>query len=191
MREEKLMNNLLDEMESDVKTPTIGDNSLKEMSDLCAEQAAIEEEIKQLEEQVKAKSKAARKLSQEIIPAKMQELGLESLTLKDGSSVKVKQLVQASIPVKYREEAFKWLRDNGHGDLIKNQVSATFGKGEDSSANEFIDKINSLGYEPTQKVWVEPMTLKAFVREQINEGSELPMDKFGVFVGAETKISKT
>ena len=41
------MSNLLADMEADVKTPTIGDNSLKEMSDLCAEQAAIEEEIKQ------------------------------------------------------------------------------------------------------------------------------------------------
>ena len=191
MREEKLMNNLLDEMESDVKTPNIGDNSLKEMANLCAEQAALEDEMKQLEEQLKAKAKAARKLSQEIIPAKMSELGLESLTLKDGSSVKVKQLVQASIPVKYREEVFEWLRDNGHGDLIKNQVSATFGKGEDDSASNFIDKIEELGYQPNQKVWVEPMTLKAFVREQIARGSELPMDKFGVFVGAETKISKT
>ena len=81
------MNSLLEDMEADVTTPTIGDNSLKEMSDLCAEQAAIEEEIRQLEEQLKAKAKAARKLSQEIIPAKMQELGLESLTLKDGSAV--------------------------------------------------------------------------------------------------------
>jgi len=186
-----IVNNLLDKMESDVNTPNIGDNSLKEMADLCAEQAALEDEMKQLEEQLKAKAKAARKLSQEIIPAKMSELGLESLTLKDGSSVKVKQLVQASIPVKYREEAFQWLRDNGHGDLIKNQVSATFGKGEDDSASNFIDKIEELGYQPNQKVWVEPMTLKAFVREQIAGGSEIPMDKFGVFVGAETKISKT
>ena len=137
------MNNLLEDMEADVTTPTIGDNSLKEMADLCAEQASLEEEMRQLEEQLKAKAKAARKLSQEIIPAKMSELGLESLTLKDGSSVKVKQLVQASIPVRHREEAFKWLRDNGHGDLIKNQVSATFGKGEDQSANEFIDKIST------------------------------------------------
>ena len=185
------MSNLLDEMESDVTMPTIGDNSLKEMADLCAEQASLQEEMRQLEEQLKAKSNAVLKLSREIIPAKMQELGLESLTLKDGSSVKVKQLVQASIPVPRREEAFKWLRDNGHGDLIKNQVSATFGKGEDQSANEFIDNINSLGYEHIQKVWVEPMTLKAFVREQIAEGTELPMDTFGVFVGAETKISKT
>ena len=120
----------------------------------------------------------------------MQELGLESLTLKDGSAVKVKQLVQASIPVRHRETAFQWLRDRGHGDLIKNQISAEFGKGEDQSAGKFIDNIKSLGYEPKQKVWVEPMTLKAFVREQIAEGVDIPMETFGIFVGAETKISK-
>ena len=105
------------------------------MADLCAEQVALEEEIEQLQEQLKAKATAARKLSQEIIPARMSELGLESLTLKDGSSVKIKQLVHAAIPIPYREEAFKWLRDNGHGDLIKNEISASFGKGEDSIAN--------------------------------------------------------
>ena len=185
------MSNLLAEMESDVKTPTIGDNSLKEMADLCAEQVALEEEMRQLEEQLKAKATAARKLSQEIIPARMSELGLESLTLSDGSSIKIKQLVHASIPVRYRDKAFQWLRDNGHGDIIKNQVSATFGKGEDTSASNFIDKIEELGYQPQQKVWVEPMTLKAFVREQIAEGNEIPTDQFGIFIGAETKISKT
>ena len=184
------MNSLLEEMESDTRaTPSIGDNSLKEMSDLCAEQAAIEDEIKQLEEQLKAKSKAARKLSQEIIPAKMQELGLESLTLKDGSAVKVKQLVQASIPVRHRETAFQWLRDRGHGDLIKNQISAEFGKGEDQSAGKFIDNIKSLGYEPKQKVWVEPMTLKAFVREQVEKGKELPFDLFGVYIANKAKLT--
>ncbi len=181
---------LIDEMESDVSSPTIGDNSLKEMSDLCAEQVQLESELAELEEQLKAKAKAIRKLSEEIIPAKMAELGLESVTLSDGSAVKVKQKVQASIPVRYREDAFKWLRDNGHGDLIKNQVSAVFGKGEDVRANEFINSVNQLGYEPQQKLWVEPMTLKAFVREQIADGVEIPMDKFGVFVGAETKITK-
>ena len=118
------MNNLLDKMESDVRKPTLGDNSLKEMADLCAEQVALEEDVRQLEEQLKAKKQAVNKLSFEIIPARMSELGLESLTLKDGSAVKVKQLVQASIPVKHRETAFQWLRDRGHGDLIKNQISA-------------------------------------------------------------------
>ena len=72
------MNSLLEDMEADVKTPTMGDNSLKEMSDLCAEQVAMEDELKQLELQLKAKKDAINKISQEIIPAKMEELGLES-----------------------------------------------------------------------------------------------------------------
>ena len=41
------MNNLLDKMESDVRKPTLVDNSLKEMADLCAEQVALEEEMEQ------------------------------------------------------------------------------------------------------------------------------------------------
>jgi len=185
------MNSLLEEMESDItRTPSIGDNSLKEMSDLCAEQVAMEDEVKQLELQLKAKKDAVKTLSQEIIPAKMQELGLESLTLKDGSAVQVKQLVQASITAENRETAFTWLRDNGHGDLIKNQVSTAFGRGDDETAKQFIDNAKSLGLEPTQRVWVEPMTLKAFVREKIEEGVDIPTETFGVYVGAQTKISK-
>ena len=184
------MNSLLEEMESDVKTPTMGDNSLKEMSDLCAEQVAMEDEVKQLELQLKAKKDAVKKISQEIIPAKMQELGLESLTLKDGSAVEVKQLVQASISEANRETAYKWLRDNGHGDLIKNQVTVAFGRGEDNVAENFINDAKSLGLEPSQKMKVESQTLKVFVREKLEEGVEIPTDTFSVFVGSQTKIRK-
>ena len=184
------MNSLLEEMESDVRTPTMGDNSLKEMSDLCAEQVAMEDEVKQLELQLKAKKDAVKKISQEIIPAKMQELGLESLTLKDGSAVEVKQLVQASITEENRETAFKWLRDNGHGDLIKNQVTVAFGRGEDNVAENFINDAKSLGLEPSQKMKVESQTLKVFVREKLEEGVEIPTDTFSVFVGSQTKIRK-
>ena len=40
---------LIDEMESDVSSPTIGDNSLKEMSELCAEQVQLEGELAESE----------------------------------------------------------------------------------------------------------------------------------------------
>ncbi len=43
---------LIDEMESDVSSPTIGDNSLKEMSELCAEQVQLESELAELEEAI-------------------------------------------------------------------------------------------------------------------------------------------
>ena len=41
-----------------------------------------------------------------------------------------------------------------------------------------------------QEVWKEYMKLKAFARERITNGDELPMDKFGVFVGSKTKLTK-
>ena len=77
-----------------------------------------------------------------------------------------------------------------NGDLIKNQLSASFGRGEDDKAEDFKHKVSELGLPVQQKVWVEPMTLKAFARERIANGDELPMDKFGVFVGSKTKLTK-
>ena len=175
--------------EDQAKVITKTDN-IQSLADQVERLENLNQEVKKDEEDLKQKKKNLEHISGEVIPTMMAEMGLAHLKLMDGSSGDVKPHYSANITIANKDAAFKWLRDNGHGDLIKNQVSATFGKGEDSSANEFIDKINSLGYEPTQKVWVEPMTLKAFVREQITEGSELPMDTFGVFVGAETKISK-
>jgi hypothetical protein len=35
------------------------------------------------------------------------------------------------------------------------------------------------------------MTLKAFVREKIEEGVEIPTETFSIFVGAQTKIVKS
>ena len=37
------------------------------------------------------------------------------------------------------------------------------------------------GFEPTQKLKVEPMTLKALVRERIEAGKEMPTEIFNVF----------
>jgi hypothetical protein len=37
---------------------------------------------------------------------------------------------------------------------------------------------------------VEPMTLKALVRERIEKGVEMPMDIFNVFVGNRTKLTR-
>jgi len=165
--------------------------NVRSLSNYVIDLQRLENEIEAAEANLKMKKERADKISAEVIPEIMEQMKLKTLKLQDGSAIEVKEVYSATIPVANREGAFKWLRDNGHGDLIKNEISASFGKGEDSIANEFIDKVKSLGYEPLQKLSVHPMTLKAFVREQITGGSELPMEKFGVFVGAETKISKT
>ena len=47
------------------------------------------------------------------------------------------------------------------------------------------------GYEPLQKLKVEPMTLKALVRERLESGKEMPTELFNVFAGNQTKITRS
>ena len=65
----------------------------------------------------------------------MNEMSLSSLKLADGSSVEVKKIYGASIPIAKREAAFNWLRDNDLGDIIKNEITVSFGRGEDNKAS--------------------------------------------------------
>ena len=120
----------------------------------------------------------------------MAEMGLTQLKLMDGSSVDVKPYYAASITVKNREAAYKWLRENDLGDIIKNDVTVSFGRNEDNKAADYANLAQSQGYQPTQKLKVEPMTLKALVRERIEKGKDMPMDIFNVFVGNRTKLTR-
>ena len=128
-------------------------------------------------------------ISGEVIPTMMQEMNLSSLKLADGSSIEVKPVYGASIPPAKKEEAFNWLRNNGLGDLIKNEITVSFGRNEDNKAASYAELAQGQGYQPTQKLKVEPMTLKALVRERLESGKEMPTDLFNVFAGNRTKIT--
>ena len=67
-------------------------------------------------------------------------------------------------------------------------MSLTFGKSEDNVANSIVEDLKGKGHNVSQKKKVEPMTLKAFVREQIQSGQNIPMDLFGVYVSNKTTI---
>jgi hypothetical protein len=45
-----------------------------------------------------------------------------------------------------------------------------------------------MGFQPTQKLKVESMTLKALVRERIEAGKEMPTELFGVYTENKTTI---
>jgi hypothetical protein len=69
-------------------------------------------------------------------------------------------------------------------------VSVPFGSGEDGKAGEFIGLARMKGFEVTQKEQVHSGTLKAFVKERIEKGQEIPNDLFGVFTGERAFIKK-
>ena len=121
----------------------------------------------------------------------MQEMNISTLKLADGSAVEVKPIYGASIPKDKQEGAFKWLRDNGLGDLIKNQIIVAFGRNEDNKAMAYATLAQGQGYEPIQKLKVEPMTLKALVRERLESGKEMPTELFNVLAGNQTKKTRS
>jgi len=153
----------------------------------------LDQLLKQIEldeDLLKQKKKNSEHLSGEIIPTMMAEMGLSHLKLMDGSSVDVKPNYSASITVANRDAAFQWLRDNNLGDIIKNEISVSFGRNEDLKAADYANLASERGYQPTQKLKVEPMTLKALVRERLENGKEMPTELFNVFVGNKTTIKR-
>ena len=160
----------------------------QELSELCTRLLELQKQITKCEDNIKKLRNEERLLSENEIPNLMQQAGISSLKLIDGSSVSFKPEYYAKIPVSKTDEAFDWLSSNGHGDLIKNQVSLTFGKSEDNLANSLVEDLKSKGHNVSQKKKVEPMSLKAFVKDEIQKGNNLPMDLFGVYVSNKTTI---
>ena len=163
---------------------------IKSLSEQVLKLRDLEAEVTSDEERIKTKQKEIARISEDVIPTMLSEMGLSQLKLADGSSVDVKPFYSASISVANREKAYKWLRDNGLGDIIKNDVTVSFGRNEDNKAVDYANLAKSQGFEPTQKLKVEPMTLKALVRERIEAGKQMPMDIFNVYVGNRTKLTK-
>ena len=146
--------------------------------------------IEGAEDNLKDLKKKRDHISGEVIPTMMSEMGLAELKLHDGSHLKVSTSYKAHISEANKEQAFNWLRDNGLGDIIKNEISVSFGRGEDNKAAHYAELAKGQGLEPTQKLKVEPMTLKALVRERIEAGKEMPTEIFGVFTENKTTIKR-
>ena len=174
-----------DQQEVIKKTDTV-----QSLADQVERLESLQTRLELQEDNIKNTKKELEYVSGEIIPTMMAEMGLAHLKLMDGSSVDVKPHYSATITQANKEAAFNWLRNNGLGDIIKNEISVSFGRNEDTRAADYAELAKGRGFSPTQKLKVEPMTLKALVRERIEAGKEMPTELFNVFVGNKTTIKR-
>ena len=165
-------------------------NNIQTLADQVEKLNSLQQRMELQEDNLKSTKKEFDHLSGEVIPTMMAEMGLSHLKLMDGSSVDVKPNYSASISIANREKAFNWLRENGLGDIIKNEISVAFGRNEDNKAADYAALAEERGFQPTQKLKVEPMTLKALVRERLEAGKSMPTEIFNVFVGNKTTIKR-
>ena len=74
------------------------DDDLSGLSKLIQRQLDLDSEIENMEETIERNERERDLLSQETIPTKMQELGINETTMKDGSKVTVKEGFHCRIP---------------------------------------------------------------------------------------------
>ena len=164
--------------------------NIQSLADQVQMLEGLHKRIETGESSIKELKKEYQRISGEVIPTMMSEMGLSELKLSDGSHLKVSTTYRATITEANKETAFNWLRDNGLGDIIKNEILVSFGRNEDNKAAEYAELAKGQGHQPTQKMKVEPMTLKALVRERIEAGKEMPTEIFGIFTENKTTIKR-
>ena len=162
--------------------------------------------IADLEKAIKAEKQNFRKLSEEELPDLMQQLNIRSFTLSNGSHVEVTDVISGSIPSQgaidkakdddkgmlemRQQECFDWLRGNGGGDIIKNNVEVQFSKEEDQECNAFVSKLRTDEMAFKRSTGVHQKQLNKFLGETVSQGKEVPHELFKIYSGRKATIRR-
>ena len=174
--------------EEDAGALKVQNESLDAVSVLARKAKLQEKNIEELEHALKEAKDSYRKLTEEVLPEALAEIGMKGFTMDDGSQITVKPFYSASIPEARRAEAYQWLRDHGFDDIIKNTVSVRFGRGEDELCARLLNLLGEQGFPAEQAEKIEPATLKAWAKEQVERGNAVPADLFGLYIGQKATI---
>jgi len=182
------MSSITDLFEQDAAALQVKNEGLSGIGALAKRAKELEKEIEDLEAGVSERKDQYRKLVEESIPGMLAELGMKSFQMSDGSTISIKPFYSASIKEENRAQAFEWLRNHGYDDIIKNIVSVRFGRKEDHLCEDLLIQLRAQGFPVEQAQKVESQTLKAWVREMVERGTEFPTDLFGAYIGQKAII---
>lgn len=165
--------------EQQLRAPS--NEELEEIATLASRQVALEKTIAAQEQHLKDLNAQLFKVRTEELPSAMARANLKEFALRDGTAVKVKKETYASISKANEAIAFRWLDEHNHGSIIKRQYTIALSRENEDAAKTIVEFLNNLGMEYSSKSAVAPQTLKAFVREELERGSDIPRETFGIF----------
>lgn len=184
------MNDAIDYFEGADEPVIIEPVTLARLTQLAEEAQRLEKEIGERSVALAELQDAHKRIVRDVLPSAMDQLGMKSFALSDGSKIDVKEHVQASITEEHKIRAFAWLTEHEFDGIIKTKVQSEFGKGEIEAAREAVTALEKSGFVATLDQNVHNSTLKAFVKERLAEGDDIPLDVFGVFEFKEAKINR-
>ena len=78
---------------------------------------------------------------------------------------------------------------NSEPTVTESEVRINFGMGQDIEAGAVMDNLRQQGLEPTQKTFVHPSSLKAYIKDKVQSGDPINLDNYGAYV-AQTAFVK-
>lgn len=182
---------LLEELAAEVENYEPPVDLLQKISESTLEYQELLKEKKVVEEKLLVLNAKIAEILETTIPDLMFQARMKDYTMNDGSSVEVKNIIKASIKVEDRQQAMDWFRSNGYGDLIKNEVSVSFGKGQDEDAEKAVKALEAQGFQVSRSENIHFMTLNAWAKEQLEQGKPIPEDKgVSLYLGTTAKIKE-
>ena len=176
--------------EQDATEVAVTKEQLTELSEHAKKAADLEARILIGEALIVDLKKELNMILRMDIPGVLDEVGMKDFTLTDGTNVKIVHKIKASIAKINMPEAVEWLKDNGLGDIVKETVSVLMNKIPQETKDKMLEAITELGLQSELAVKVNANTLSATVREQKEEGIEIPEDLLGVYEWDEAKLTR-
>lgn len=166
----------------DGAAPAPTNEALRRITDLVRQAVVGARELEAEEERIKARREAQRQLVEELIPSAATELGLMQFTTLEGIRVTIREDMTHSLSEDRRDAGMNWLEQQGHGSIIKRELTVAFAKGQEDEAKVLAQEI--VGSHPdlplTQRRNVAPATLKALLKDLMKGGVDVPVDIFKV-----------
>lgn len=155
--------------------------------DLAKKLVDTKKEIEDTENALKALKSKAQNISEEQIPNFLKEMGVDAIKTPFGT-IGYDLKYRGYISKANQALAHEWLRNQGHGDIIKTEVSASFGMGESDKAQRMLANLRNNGMNPNFKEGVHHSTLSSWIKEMTENGKDIPDELFGVYIANVTTI---
>lgn len=200
--------------------PEAGGTTLQRLRKMVAEFRDKKREKVNAEERLKEINTSIYQMERKDLPDMLDEAGVPEIVLEaEGNEPRVKAKAEpyykANIAAEWepqrRDAAFKWLDDNGHGDLIKTDVTLTFAREDRAMAvaltrllrqnPEIITNLlkeakvrpldaDEISFSASSKENVPWNTLTSWLREMVEKGKTPPLETIGGEVGRIVKLKE-
>jgi hypothetical protein len=174
---------------SDVKPEAPKTEELEQLSSLVDQTLKVEDEIEELDAELKKKKLHHIKLTETDIPGVMNKVKMKKFTTTDGFDVEIKPVIRANVPEANKSKVFKWLRANNHGAMIKTLLQISISPGQEKELQKLLG-MKAMDKFPDRKMngSIHYQTLVSFIKKEKEKDAAFPMSMFNAVEIDQAKI---